>query len=286
MFTGKGGVGKTTTSVATALRRARQGRTLLISTDPTGSLSNVFDRRVDQAVCNVGHNLDAVELTRKMILALWREKFAEDLYLVISSFLPVGREIIDYLEGAPGIDEEFMLDYLLTMADSGDYEMIVWDAAPTITTLNLLFIQKLFYSHLTQAQKIYLKVKTVFNKVDPLGLIAQWRTLTLDIIQMLQTRTSGWVVANPEHLPVNQAVTVANSLENFAIKVNGFIMNKVLPEEICHGHDFLQAKFNNQQKYRESLRRAAEGRTYREVPQLIEEMNIDGLLTQVSGYLQ
>jgi len=286
MFTGKGGVGKTTTSVATALRHARDGKTLLISTDPTGSLSNIFSRRVDQEVCTVAPNLDAVELTRKMILALWREKFADDVYAVLSSFFPVGRDIIDYIEGAPGIDEEFMLDYLLTMADSGEYRMIVWDTAPTVTTLNLLFIQELFYSHLTQAQKIYLKVKNVFHKADPLALIDQWRTLTLRIIELLQSRTSGWVVANPEHLPVDQAMNVADSLQNFGIKVNGFIMNKVLSEEICQGHPFLTTKFAAQQKYRQQLRQVAAARMYREIPELTGEMNIHGLLKDVAKYLQ
>jgi len=48
-------------------------------------------------------------------------------YTVLSAFLPVGREILDYIEGAPGIDEEFMLDYLLTMARSGEYQTIIWD---------------------------------------------------------------------------------------------------------------------------------------------------------------
>jgi len=285
MFTGKGGVGKTTMSVATALRHAQHGKTLLISTDPTGSLSNIFSRRVDQEVCTVAGNLDAVELTREMILTLWRDKFAEDIYTVLSSFLPVGRDIIDYVEGAPGIDEEFMLDYLLTMADSGEYKMIVWDTAPTITTLNLLFIQQLFYSHLTQAQKIYLKVKKVFHKGDPLSLINQWRTLTLNIIELLQTRTSGWVVANPEHLPVDQALNVANSLDDFGIRVNGFIMNKVLPEELCQGHPFWLAKFTAQQKYRQNLRQAAENRVYKEIPELTGEMNVSNLLGEVSGYL-
>ena len=80
-------------------------------------------------------NLDAVELSRKLVLDLWREKFADDIYTVLSSFLPVGREIIDYLEGAPGIEDEFMLDYLLTMAESGNYRTIIWDTAPTVTTL-------------------------------------------------------------------------------------------------------------------------------------------------------
>ena len=92
-------------------------------------------------------------------------------------FLPVGREIIDYLEGAPGIEDEFMLDFLLTMAESGDYLTIIWDTAPTVTTLNLLFVQQMFYSHLTQAHKLYFKVKKVFKQGRSAGADKQMACL-------------------------------------------------------------------------------------------------------------
>ena len=286
MFTGKGGVGKTTMSVATALQYAQSGKTLLISTDPSGSLSEIFSQPLDQRVTTVAANLDAVELTRQLVLDLWRDKFADEIYTVLSSFLPVGREIIDYIEGAPGIDEEFMLDYLLTMAQSGAYRMIIWDTAPTITTLNLLFIQQLFYSHLTQAQKVYLKVKSVFNQVDPLALINKWRHLTAQIIELLQTETTAWVVANPERLPVEQALDIAGSLAEFGIGVNGFILNKMLPPEVCNTHPFWQTKFQAQQRWRERMILAADGKIVKEVPELLGEMRVDGFLGEVSELLR
>ncbi len=286
MFTGKGGVGKTTMSVATALHYAKSGKTLLISTDPSGSLSEIFSQALDQKVTAVAYNLDAVELTRRLVLDLWREKFADEIYTVLSSFLPVGREIIDYVEGAPGIEEEFMLDYLLTMAQSGSYQTIVWDTAPTVTTLNLLFIQQLFYSHLTQAQKVYMKVKGVFNKVDPLALIDKWKALTAQIIQLLQSQTTAWVVANPERLPVEQALDIADSLNKFGIGVNGFILNKVLPPEVCREHPFWQAKFQAQQMWRKRMLKAAEPLVVKEIPELVGEMRVDGFLGEVSGLLQ
>jgi len=285
MFTGKGGVGKTTMSVATALHYAQSGRTLLISTDPSGSLSEIFAQPLDQSIVSVAANLDAVELTRRLVLDLWREKFADEIYAVLSSFLPVGREIIDYIEGAPGIDEEFMLDYLLTMAQSGDYQTIVWDTAPTVTTLNLLFIQQLFYSHLTQAQKVYMKVKGVFSKVDPLTLIDKWLKLTAQIIELLKTDTSAWVVANPEHLPVEQALDIARSLTDFEIEVNGFILNKLLPLEVCEQHPFWLAKYKAQQECRENLLRAAGTLPVKEIPELSGKMKIDGFLGEVTKLL-
>ena len=286
MFTGKGGVGKTTMSVATALQYAQAGKTLLISTDPSGSLSEIFSQALDQRVTTVAANLDAVELTRQLVLDLWREKFADEIYVVLSSFLPVGREIVDYIEGAPGIEEEFMLDYLLTMAQSGAYRTIVWDTAPTVATLNLLFIQQLFYSHLTQAQKVYMKVKGVFNKVDPLALINKWRQLTAQVIELLQTETTAWVVANPERLPVEQALDIADSLTKFGIGVNGFILNKVLPPEVCSTHPFWQTKFQAQQRWRERMLLAADGRIVKEIPELLGEMRVDGFLGEVSELLR
>lgn len=285
MFTGKGGVGKTTMSVATALHYAQSGKTLLISTDPSGSLSEIFGQTLNQRVVNVAENLDAVELTRELVLKLWREKFADEIYTVLSSFLPVGREIIDYIEGAPGIDEEFMLDYLLTMAQSGGYQTIVWDTAPTITTLNLLFIQQLFYSHMTQAQKVYMKVKSVFSKVDPLALIDKWLRLTAQIIEMLRTDVRAWVVANPEQLPVAQALAVAASLAEFKIGVNGFILNKMLPLEICEPHPFWLAKYEAQQGCRETLLLASGNRVVKEIPELAGRMEVDGFLGEVAELL-
>ncbi len=285
MFTGKGGVGKTTMSVATALQHAEIGKTLLISTDPSGSLSEIFSRPLDRKVHTVAPNLDAVELSRKLVLDLWRDKFAEDIYTVLSSFLPVGREIIDYIEGAPGIADEFMLDYLLTMAESGDYQTIIWDTAPTVTTLNLLFVQQMFYSHLTQAHKLYFKVKKVFNKVDPLALIDRWRSLTERIINLLQTQTCAWVVANPEPLPIEQASDIADSVSDFGFEVKGFIHNKVLPGELCPGHPFWQAKYSAQQKCRKKMQQKANNRPLKEIPELIGDMQVDGFLREVADLL-
>ena len=285
MFTGKGGVGKTTMAVATALKYAQSGKTLLISTDPSGSLSQIFSQTLDQQVTEVAGNLDAVELTRQLVLDLWRAKFADEIYTVLSSFLPVGREIIDYIEGAPGIEEEFMLDYLLTKAQSNRYQAIVWDTAPTVTTLNLLFIQQLFYTHLTQAQKVYLKVKGVFTGVDPLSLINSWRQLTEEIIEMLQTATTAWVVANPERLPVEQALTIATSLTAFGIGVNGFILNKMLPPELCGTHPFWQAKFDAQQRWRERMLQAVDGQRVVEIPELSGDKVANGLLGEVTEFL-
>jgi len=132
---------------------------------------------------------------------------------------------------------------------------------------------------------VYLKIKGVFTHVDPLSLINKWRHLTAQIIEMLQTQTTAWVVANPERLPVEQALTIAASLTTFGIGVNGFILNKMLPVELCGTHPFWQAKFESQQRWRERMSQAAGGQMVKEIPELSGEKMAHGLLEEVSELL-
>ena len=284
MFTGKGGVGKTTMSVATALHYAQAVKTLLVSTDPSGSLSEIFHTDVSKNITPISSNLEVIELTRKVVLHLWREKFADEIYTVLSSFLPVEKDIIDYIEGAPGIDEEFMLDYVLTMRNAGTYEMIIWDTAPTASTLNLLFVQQLFYTHLTQAQKLYLKIKGVLNQVNPLELIYKWCQLTEDVIAMLKEDTSAWVVTNPEHLPVEQALFIGNSLVEFGIPLNGYILNKMISTEVCRGNIFLQTKRDNQIHWQQNLQKRTAD-PIQIIPELVGDITAKDKLKQIANLL-
>ena len=279
MFTGKGGVGKTTLSAATALCCAQDRRTLLLSTDPAGSLGEIFGCDFTEEIVHVApktkfrvYNLDVVELSRKTVIRLWHEKFAEDIFSVLSSFLPVEKDILDYIEGAPGIDEEFMLSYLLSAQQSGKYDIIIWDAAPTSTTLKLLELQKIFYTHLTEAQKLYLRFRGFFKDANPVELITKWRQLTQEVIEMLKGETSAWIVTNPERLPVEQALLISSSLADFGIRVNGYVMNKLLAEKTCDGCDFFEKKLLSQKRWLKNLVSRSSLPIIR-VPELPEDMN-------------
>lgn len=281
LFTGKGGVGKTTLSAACALGLSQTERTLLLSTDPAGSLGEIFERDFSEGIVTISPGLDIVELSRRVVLAQWHEKFAEDIFTVLSSFLPVERDILDYIEGAPGIDEEFMLSWLLDAQRSGNYDVIVWDAAPTSTTLKLLELQRIFYSHLTDAQKIYLKFRGFFKGADPLALIGQWLALTEDVIAMLKNDTSAWIVANPERLPVEQALMISRALADFGIAVNGYVINRLLSENACTNCDFFARKFLAQQRWRENLEKRAQGRAIA-IPEMTENLADPAVLRRLA----
>ena len=285
MFTGKGGVGKTTLAVATALYLSRQGPTLLVSTDPAGSLREIFALTGGPAEEEVRPGLWVVELTRERVLRLWREKFAGDIYAVLSAFFPVEEDIIDYIQGAPGIETEFMLDYLLTHLQSKRYRFLVWDTAPTASILHLLQVQYLFYTHLTQAQKIYLSLRGLFQKADPLALIHKWRKLTEEIIAMLKEKTAAWVVANPERLPVQEALFLAQALADFGLEVKGFILNKVLPQDLCTTCDFLEEKRKYQKRWRDHLL-AQSPYPVKIIPEIVGDLYREETLWQLAQMIQ
>ena len=254
LITGKGGVGKTTVASALALKYASpDAPLLLVSTDPTGALGEIFGG-VDDRERQVAPGLTAIELTRRAVLERWRARFGEEIYQVLSALLPVERDILDYIEGVPGIEEEFMLSYLLEAASSGRYRRIIWDAAPTAGTLALLEAQQLFYSHLTQAHKLYLKLRGYLKGADPSELIEGWRRLTLEILDLLRTRTAAWVVAHPERLPVVQALELMDALRRFGIPLERAVLNRLLPEEACPGCEFYQSRVRRQRQWVEHYR--------------------------------
>ena len=209
MFCGKGGVGKTTCASTTAVHFALKGfRTLLISTDPAPSLSDMLELDVRGEVTPVPtvENLEAVELDYDRVVEMWKERFGDEVYELISSFLPVEEDIIDYVAGAPGIDEEFALSYVYDLYVSGAYDIIVWDTAPAGGTLSLLKLEDTFYTHLGEAAKLYVKVRSALSALtegraqrDPLKIIKEWEHLAQVVLEMLKDEgTQACLVTIPD----------------------------------------------------------------------------------------
>jgi len=259
MFCGKGGVGKTTCASTTAVHFALKGfRTLLISTDPAPSLSDMLELDVRGEVTPVPtvENLEAVELDYDRVVEMWKERFGDEVYELISSFLPVEEDIIDYVAGAPGIDEEFALSYVYDLYVSDKYDIIVWDTAPAGGTLSLLKLEDTFYTHLGEAAKLYVKVRSALSALtegraqrDPLKIIKEWEHLAQVVLEMLKDEgTQAYLVTIPEALGVNQTQRVANDLEKFGLHVGGVIINHVLTEEAANT-GFYRSRREMQLKY-------------------------------------
>ena len=104
MIGGKGGVGKTTCASAIALHFSLQGkRTLIISSDPTPSLSDIFEAKIGDQETPIpsAKNLYGIEISSEVVLNKWKERFGPEIYDVISSFASVDYDFVDYIGGPP-----------------------------------------------------------------------------------------------------------------------------------------------------------------------------------------
>ena len=241
MFCGKGGVGKTTCSASTAIHYSEQGyRTLLVSTDPSPSLSDILETDVYGRVVEVAGQpgLYAVELDYAGIKDLWLERFGGEVYEVVSSFLPVGEEVLQYISGAPGISEEFALSYIYDFYVGGEYDLIVWDTAPAGGTLSLLKLQETFYRHMGEAAGLYLRLKNTLDRLsgqekkDPLRLIKEWEALARNVLEMVRAPTTmAYIVTIPESLGVSQTRRIWEELGRFGVNIAGIIINTLITED-------------------------------------------------------
>jgi arsenite-transporting ATPase len=245
MFGGKGGVGKTTCSATTALHYAQNGRkTLIISSDLTPSLSDIFETEIGPTETPIPGvpNLHGLEINPDEVMARWKEKFGPEVYAAASSLVDMPYDqLIDYVAIAPGIQEEFMLDYILERIKDGGYNLIVWDTAPAGDTLRLLGLPQQFLKHLRMAPKIYLEVRDRFNlkKVPFVELIESWSELSEEVMGFFRdpANTEFVLVTIPEALGVYQAQRLVDEFARFGLRIRTLIVNHVIQEPDCPFHE-------------------------------------------------
>ena len=141
LFTGKGGVGKTTIAAATALKIAGQGqRTLVVSTDPAHSLGDAFDTKLANSPVRVQENLWAKEINVLVELSSNWEVLHRFFSTLIKSAGGLSDIISEEMAVPPGMDEVFGLMEIYSARESGAYDCMVIDCAPTAQTLRPSFL--------------------------------------------------------------------------------------------------------------------------------------------------
>ena len=266
MVGGKGGVGKTTCSAALAFHLARSGeKTLLISSDPTPSLSDIFEAEIGSKEKRIKgvENLYGLEISSEIILQRWKERFGPEIYEVLSAFSNLDYDFVDYIGGAPGIEEEYMLHSILELVESGKYGRVVWDTAPAGHTLRLLHLPQLFLNHLEAAARFYMNLYGALEKVARtvrlkkskrtiLQIIEGWKDLSQKVLDFIRDRekTAYVVVTIAEALGVRLTERLLKDFDEFHLTVGHLIVNYLVQEADCDFHRQRQAM---QRKYLKTL---------------------------------
>jgi len=262
MIGGKGGVGKTTCASAIALHFSLQGKkTLIISSDPTPSLSDIFEMEIGDRETPIQNakNLYGIEISSEGVLRKWKDRFGPEIYEVVSSFTSLDYDFVDYIGGAPGIEEEYMLNYILELVESAQYDLVVWDTAPAGHTLRLLHLPQIFLKHLEAATKFYMNLYSYFEKLKEsvklkkgkrslLEIISGWEDLAEKVVNFIRDpqKSDFIIVTIPEALGVRQTERIIKDFDEYQLNVKHLIINYVIQEADC---DFHKIRKEMQQNY-------------------------------------
>ncbi|HYN67595.1 MAG TPA: ArsA family ATPase [Ornithinibacter sp.] len=247
LVTGKGGVGKTTTAAATAVRAARSGlRTLVMSTDAAHSLGDALDVDLRTAqtwreTTEVEPHLHALAVgAHTAVEADWQ--VVRDYLLGVLDAMGVDAVVADELTSLPGAEEVTALAALAHQADSGDWDLVVVDCAPTAETLRLLALPEVLGWHLDRLLPAQRRLLTVLRPAasaaagvpvpgpEVLLVLRAWRELMVGVRTLLtSTRASVRVVLTPERVVIAESRRVLTSLSLHGYAVDAVVVNRLLP---------------------------------------------------------
>ncbi len=246
LFTGKGGVGKTTVAAATAVRSAASGaRTLIMSTDPAHSLGDSFEVAIGSQPTLIAERLWAQQIDAQDRLEdNWRE--IQDYFIQLMNW--AGTETIqaEELTVIPGLDEIFALIDVKTNVESGAFDMLVVDCAPTAETLRLLSLPEIMNWYIERIfpveRKVVRAVRPIVSKMTTLPIagdkvFAAVERLhrNLDDVKTILTDekvSSVRLVVNPEKMVIAEARRTYTYLGLFGYRVDAVVVNRIIPEEV------------------------------------------------------
>lgn len=261
IFTGKGGVGKSSIAAAHALTFSREGKkTLLVSADMAHNLGDIFETQIGQKITKISENLDALELDPD---TLRKEIFPEVKNTMLNLMGKNGISISNLNENfsLPGFGNLFSLLKIKEIYESNQYDYILVDCAPTGETLALLKLPELLAWYM---EKFFPVGKKIVRILSPISKLTYGISLpshqTMDTIELIHQKLlelqellknneicSVRLVCIPEKMVVEETKRNYMYLNLYKYQVDAIFINRVLTEKIKNS--FMQQWKKNQSKY-------------------------------------
>jgi arsenite-transporting ATPase len=295
MFGGKGGLGKTTFSAATAYWLAKQGHKVLVfSVDPQASLSDIFKRDIfGQGPVEIMPNLYAQEIDADRRIKDYQEEIRQkirDMY----GMTEMPEEIENYIQATaaePAMEESAIFDEVVDIVGSNDYDYYIYDLVPLGHALYYLSMASVYdqwidkITALRAEMEEYAQVAAVMKRdketeedqiLKELQFIKH-RINTSSGILTDKLKTAFFFVVVPEEMIILDTKKAAGLFAKFDVPLAGYIVNRVIPPELA-GQDipaYLRNRMEMQSTYLKEIDQVFTGEVLARIPEF--ERDITGL---------
>jgi len=295
MFGGKGGLGKTTFSAATAYWLASQGKKVLVfSVDPQASLSDIFQRDIfGKGAVKIMDNLWAQEIDADQHIKQYQTEIRQKI-LDMYGFDQVPEEIEQYIQAAsaePAMEESAIFDAVVDIVVEGSYDYYIYDLVPLGHALYYLSMAKVYDEWITKITKLREEMREYEEMVARLK--RQKETEEDQILRELQyirgrinassriltdrEKTAFFFVIVPEEMILLDTQKAASLFAKFNVPISGYVVNRVVPRELLQQNipQYLRNRIEMQDKYLKQINEMFGKQVAAYVPEL--ERDVTGL---------
>ncbi len=294
MFGGKGGLGKTTFSAATAYWLARQGyKVLVFSVDPQASLSDIFQRDIfGKGPVEIMPNLWAQEIDADRRIKEYQEEIRRKI-MDMYGLDEVPQEIEDYIQAAsaePAMEESAIFDAVVDIVVEGRYDYYIYDLVPLGHALYYLSMAKVYDEWITKITKLREEMREYEEMVARIRRKQTEEDRILEELQYIRQRinmsssiltdsrkTAFFFVLIPEELVILDTLKAAELFRRFDVPISGYVVNRVLPVELLGQNipEYLRNRIEMQRRHLEEIRARFGNQVLAYVPEL--ERDVTGL---------
>ena len=295
MFGGKGGLGKTTFSAATAYWLAKRGKKVLVfSVDPQASLSDIFQKDIfGKGPVKIMENLWAQEIDADSHIKAYQNEIRKKI-LDMYGFDEVPEEIEQYIQAAsaePAMEESAIFDAVVDIVVGGEYDYYIYDLVPLGHALYYLSMAKVYDEWITKITKLREEMREYEEMVSRLK--REKETEEDQILTELQyirgrinasssiltdrEKTGFFFVIIPEEMILIDTSKAAELFAKFDVPIMGYVVNRVVPRELLQQNipPYLKNRIQMQDKYLEQIDTMFGGQVVAHVPEL--ERDVTGL---------
>ncbi len=259
LFTGKGGVGKTTIAAATATKIAKSGlKTLIISTDPAHSLADAMNKKIGPEPTLLTENLYGQELDVYYSMQKYWKNLRQ-LVQTVFRWQGVDKVLAEEMSAIPGMEEGSAFMWIEKYYSEKEFDVIIIDSAPTGETLTLLTLPQVTQWWVTKAfplQKLAIKaIGKGVRKTTGIPLDKGYEELQVlfDKLEKIHQVFSNpeicsiRIVTNAEKMVINESKRAFTYLQLYGYNVDAVIINRIIPETT--NTDYFKSYVDAQTKY-------------------------------------